>query len=208
MAGGDIGETGRGAAIGRDGEVEPGKLVECDGGEIARRAERGGGESPVVRVLARVGDDLGDVLLRQLRRHHQQHRRFAGARDRREVDDRIVGSGFHHALCHHMRAGREQHRIAVGRRLSHGLAADGAAAAAAVIDHDGVTPGLLQLLGEQPREHIDAAASGERNDHADRPVGETARLSGERARQGGCAGCGGGREQEVAALHRGISRRF
>jgi hypothetical protein len=70
----------------------------------------------------------------------------------------------------------EQQRGAIGRGLMHGLPADGAARARAILHDDRHAQHGAGFFGEQSRHDVDAAAGGERHDHSDRFVGECALL--------------------------------
>src|SRR5262249_28543552 len=93
------------------------------------------------------------------------------------------------------RGGRrnEQQRVAVGRRVDHGLDGDIAAGARLVFDHDRLAESLRQPRSHDPRDDIGPAAGRKSDDPAQRP-----RRIGLRAgatRYGG-KGAGGAREIE------------
>jgi hypothetical protein len=60
--------------------------------------------------------------------------------------------------------------VAVGRRLGDGIGADIAARSDAVLDHDLLADARAELLRDDARDDVRAAAGGERHDEADRPV--------------------------------------
>src|SRR5262249_40908791 len=61
-------------------------------------------------------------------------------------------------------AGREQHRVAIGRRARDRGAGDAASGAGAVLDHHWLFEDLLHLLGEDARHHV-ARPAGREADH-------------------------------------------
>src|SRR4029077_6390950 len=88
--------------------------------------------------------------------------------------------------------------------LVHQLAADRAARAAAVLDDDGEPVLLLERLGVEPRQHVDAAARRERHHQLDGAawVGGAGGACG----AGGEPGAGGKRGgDEAATMHGGVS---
>jgi hypothetical protein len=70
-----------------------------------------------------------------------------------------------------MRDRHHQQRVAVRRGGCRGLGADHAAGAAAVVDEHLVAELLGELVGDQPPDHVIAAAGRERNDQPHRLVG-------------------------------------
>ena len=116
-----------------------------------------------VAQLARIGLDVGDQLLRRVRRHRRMHdqdvRRGGDEDDRHEILGRVVGQ-----LGSQMRQDRlravEAHveRIAVGRGFRGRVGADQAAAAGAVLDHHRLA--LLAELGRKRRATMSATPPG------------------------------------------------
>ena len=85
---------------------------------------------------------------------------------------------------HRMRAGvGEAERIAVRLGARDLLGADAAAAADAVLDDQLLTQALTELLRDQAGDGVRAAAGGERDDEADRPL-RPARVGGLCMRRG------------------------
>ena len=116
--------------------------------------------------------------------HHQGVRRRADPADRREIRARIVADIAVEARSDRERAGiSQQDGVAVGRALRDRAAADGAAGAAAVVDHDRLAEHLAHLVGDDAPDDGGAAAGRERHDQRDRPVGIVLRAGG-RCRQG------------------------
>jgi hypothetical protein len=68
------------------------------------------------------------------------------------------------------RAGRAEHQgVAVGRRARDPFRADIAAAAADILDDDGLAPSLGHPVGQDPGERVERGPRRERNDHLDQP---------------------------------------
>ena len=108
---------GRPAAFVRDmNDVDAGARLEQLESEMRRvaRAARGEGELPRLRFRER--HQLGHVLHRHRRMRHQDVRRDAGQRDRREVADVVVGHLVEEGLVHRERSEcADGERVAVGR---------------------------------------------------------------------------------------------
>jgi len=68
-------------------------------------------------------------------------------------------------------AGTDPDRGAVGRGLGDRVGADIAARARAVLDHDLLAETGAELLRDDPRDDVGAAAGREGDDQADRPIG-------------------------------------
>ena len=68
-----------------------------------------------------------------------------------------------------VRGANQQQRVAVGRRIHHGLGPDIAPAARPVVDDEGLAEPFRQPLGNQPRDDIVSAARGKADDDAHRP---------------------------------------
>jgi hypothetical protein len=147
---------------------------------MARCAERRSRKGPFLRCFADFGDKLLNTVRRNLGRYHEHHRGFADARDRSKVVERIIGCVLQHLPRHHMGSGREQQRRAVGLGVLDGVAADGAACATPIVDDDRQSVLLPQLLGDQPGEHVDAAACCKRHDDPNGPIAELLRLGDRR----------------------------
>ena len=102
----------------------------------------------------------------------QHQREAAGERDRDQVLDRIVWQVLVDEGVDHRRRDRlEDQRVAVGPRAGDRVGGDGAAGAALVLHHHLLAELVAELLGGEPRHHVDAASRRQRNDELDRPVG-------------------------------------
>ena len=102
-----------------------------------------------------------------LRRHRWVHHQRIGADrdvdDRREILGEIVGRRLADGDGERQARRRVEQRRAVGGRSDHRLAADDAGGARPVLDHELLMQALAEILREQPRHHVDAAAGGNRN---------------------------------------------
>jgi hypothetical protein len=65
---------------------------------------------------------------------------------------------------------RQEQRIAVGRRLGHGLSSDDMGGAALVLDDDLLAPAFRKPLPDGARHHIRHAAGRRRHRDGDRPA--------------------------------------
>ncbi len=113
------------------------------------------------------------VFHRQLRIGNQQIRRRRTDHDRAEIVVDVeppiaVGIGGNR----HQRAGRShQQRVAVGCRLHHSAGADRPRRARLVLHDDRLAPGLVQIVGNDARQDVGAAAGRKRHDQPDRMIG-------------------------------------
>ena len=85
----EIGQRRRRALVGDVHHVDAGHLLHQLAGEMGRRADARGAERDLARVLLGVGDQLADVLHRQVVGHRDDERRDADQRHRREARHRI-----------------------------------------------------------------------------------------------------------------------
>jgi hypothetical protein len=116
-----------------------------------------------------VGDEFGDCLRRKRRVCHHHQRKIDQAGDRRDVSQQVERKVVEQR--HVDRGGRrnEQQRVAVGRRVDHGLDGDIAAGPRLVFDHDRLAESLRQPRGHDPRDDIGPAAGRKSDDPAQRP---------------------------------------
>ena len=118
VAGDQIGQRRRVAAIRHVQHVDAGHGLEQLEAQVLRRAGPGRavGELPGLRLGEL--DEVGDAVHRQRRIDHQHEGRVGDERDRREILRRIVGQVLvQRHVDGERRAGAEQERVAVGRRL-------------------------------------------------------------------------------------------
>ena len=115
-------------------------------------------------------DELLDGLCRD-RGVHPEHERV-GAQDgnRREVLQRVVAHLLDQGRDQELRRGREEQRVAVGRRPGDELGGDRAACAWAVIDDELLAERRCQPLGNDACLDVDAAAGRVGHDDPDRPL--------------------------------------
>ena len=83
--------------------------------------------------------------------------------------DEIEIELIEHRSVDGVRGANQQQRVAVGRRIHHGLGPDIAPAARPVVDHEGLAEPFRQPLGNQPRDDIVSAARGKADNDAHRP---------------------------------------
>src|SRR2546429_2540004 len=123
-------------------------------------------------MSARVTDE-GAKIIDAERRADDQHLRRAGEkRDRREVLVWVVRQRLVEMLVRRDRAiDADEQRVAVGWRVGHGLRADVAAGAGAVLHDERLAKRCLQLRAEQAPDDIRRRARWERHDELDRVRG-------------------------------------
>ncbi|MOA02496.1 hypothetical protein D3C78_1219490 [compost metagenome] len=163
---------------------------------MAQRARAGRGKG----VLAGVGLGQGDEFLHGLGRHavvndeHAGHGHHVG--DGGEILDRVIGQLGDDGRVGAVRGHRgHAYGVAIGRSLGNGIGTDGAARAAAVLDHHGLAQHLAHLVGQQARDHVGRSARAERHDQAQGTVGVIGLGMGQGRQQGGrSAGCKAGQK--------------
>ena len=149
----------RRALVGDDRDVDAGFGLEQFGAHVAAGADRRGADIELARLLLGKRDDFGDRLGRKRRMGEQRHRHRGDQADRREILARVHAELGVEAGVDRERAGMaEQQRVAVGRGARDGARADGAAAAAAVVDDHLLVERVGQLLRHHARHGVDAAA--------------------------------------------------
>jgi len=152
-------------------DVDPRHAGKQRGGEMreARHSRRAVVERAGLGLRER--DELCEIVRGQARENHQHIRLAADHADGREILDRVVGEGAAERRRNRLRARRgDADSGAVGRRLRHRLDADIAAGAGAVFDHDLCAEGRRELLRDDARNDVGAAAGRERHDQADRSL--------------------------------------
>ena len=82
------------------------------------------------------------------------------------VVDEIEIELIEHRSVDGVRGANQQQRVAVGRRIHHGLGPDITPAARPVVDHEGLAEPFRQPLGNQPCDDIVSAARGKADDLA------------------------------------------
>ena len=113
-------------------------------------------------------DELLQILRRKILARHDDGGRMRGRADRDEVARRVVLDVRRQHRRRDMRAhAARQQRVAVGRRGRDPAAADGAAGAADVLDHQRLAEHLAHLVGDDARDHVARTAGREGHDHGD-----------------------------------------
>jgi hypothetical protein len=137
--------------------------------------------------------------MRRVRRHHQDEVRAHQLRHHRQLARRVVGQlGIGRRGDADRTHLAQQQGVAIRRALGHGLRADLAAGAGAVVDHHRLPEQLAELEADGAGDDIRSGAGREADDQAHLAVGVGARLGERRQRQAG----GEGQGEQVSAQHR------
>ena len=158
----------RRAAIGNVLHLHLRHHLEHLGGEMRGGAIALGGGGELAGIGFRIGDQLGDVLGRDLRVDHQRVRHPSHDDDRDELERVEPELRIEVLVDHQRRRRRGEQRVAVRLGLEHHLGADIAGCAGAVLDHDRLSPFARQPIAEHARHHVGGAAGRERHDDLDR----------------------------------------
>jgi DNA-binding transcriptional LysR family regulator len=146
----------------------------------------GDAEVHLARLRLRGGDEVGERLVRRLRRHDEDEGRARDEADRRQVLHRVVRQlRVERRIDREVARLAEDDRVAVGRRLGRLVDAEVAAGAGLVVDDEGPAGLGRDALRHLAGDDVGAAAGRERHEHADR-------LGGVGLREGEAAGEGGG----------------
>ncbi|MNS76741.1 hypothetical protein D3C72_1102970 [compost metagenome] len=172
-------------------QVEPRAVAEDQARVLRHGAGAVAGEAGLALARLQFGDEALEVLGREVRGRDEHHARARHRADGHHVLQRIEGHlhdlrrlGQHVARGHH-------DGVAVGRRLQHGLQADGAARAGAVLDDHGAADVQRHLLPDDAGDDVHRAARRRGNDELDglvaqRPGPEGHRASDQRHGGGAC----------------------
>ena len=126
----------------------------------------------LVRVGLEPRHQLGDAFGGMGIVHQDEHRIVGHHRDRHEVVEDVVGDLLPDGRADGHGAGRgAEQRVAVGRGFRDGLRREPPGGAGLVLDQDGAADRFLQLLGNDARDRVGAAAGAESDDDPDRAVG-------------------------------------
>jgi hypothetical protein len=128
----------------------------------------------------------------------EHHRLGRDLQDRGEVAHRVVGQARQQRRVHHVRDGGEQQGVAVGRGAGDVFGADRGGGAGAILDDDGLAPGLEQLLRQAARDEVHRPAGGDRDDDAYGALGPAGLGLGDAAAGPGEEGAGEGRSSPGA----------
>ena len=199
---GDVGDRAGGAAVVHVLDLDPGQHRHLRRQDVQRRADAAVADIDLAGVRLGVGDEFPQRLHGQLGRYDDHLRNGADQRGRCEILHRVVVQRLvEHAVVAEWSGRGEQQRVAVGLRLRDGGGADGAAGAAAVLDHDPLLEPLAELVRQHAGDAVGRAAGRERRDHGDGAVWPALR----RGRSGnGEYQCGG--EEKGRRRHRGCFR--
>ncbi len=169
VAGDDVVDGGAEAAVGHLHGLDVGEHLELHGREVADRADarRRGGDLSRIGLGAR-DQVLDGRALEALAQH--QHVGAGGQQGDRGPARRVVGHVLVEEAVGGDRAGRgEQQRVAVGRRACHLGGADIAGGAADILHDRRLPPLAAELVGDEPRQRIGAAAGRVGHDDAHQP---------------------------------------
>ena len=155
--------------------------------QMVERAVAGRGIAELVGPAPGHGDQLGHGFGRKAGMGQQHIGHGADQADGPEVLHRIEARlAVQRGVDGLAAADGHQQRMAVARRLGHGLGADVAARAGPVLDHHAGAQHLGQLLAHQPAHDVIGAAGRLRDDHHDGPRGPGLGMGQQRG--GECSG--------------------
>ena len=150
------------------------------------RADAAGAVIQLTGVRLHVGDELAEILHRQVVLRRDQHRRRGGVHDRREVGARVVGKVRVEPDACRLRAEiAHEQRVAVRRRAGDAGRRDRAAGAGHVLDDELLAERAAHVVGVDAGDDVGRAARRERHDDGDRALGiGRKRRPGERRERG------------------------
>ena len=134
-------------------------------------AGTGGAVGELVRLALGQRDEFLDRGRRHLRIDHQRLRHDGELGDAGERLAHVPRHGLADEMHGGRRRGRQVERVAVRRLAGDVLHGGEGAAAGPVLDHELLVELLGQVLGDQAREGVAAAARGGGDDDPDRPAG-------------------------------------
>jgi hypothetical protein len=140
--------------------------IEALGNQMPDGAYSGRSDIELTRLAARKSEELGVVLHTHIGMHGEHRRNGRQCNHRYKGLGRIYACrlGQHDGIDHQRADGAQADRVAVRRRIGHGLGPDEAAGAGAVVDHHGLTQRRVHGIGNQARHDI-GGASGRERDH-------------------------------------------
>ena len=170
VAGEQIVHRRRRRLVGHVRHLDAGQALQQLGAEMMHRAGPARAVVQPVRLGLGERDQVGDRFHRRIVVDHQEERRRRQQRHRHEILERLVG----HLLAHrhvdgHGRAGGLHQRVAVRRRAHDLHGGERRRGARPVLDDERLAELLLELLRDQPRQQVGAAAGGERHHDGHRP---------------------------------------
>jgi hypothetical protein len=168
-------------------------------GEMLRGAEAGAGEGELAGIGSGGGDQLLDVIGREVRARDDDQAGGCDLRHRIERGERVVAQRLVHDRGDDLPRGHDAERVAVLVRAGDGLIAQRAGGTGPVLDHHRLAKLLLQRLRDDAADDIGAAAGSERDDDADGTLWPILRPCGARAAEP----CGGrGNKQAASREHK------
>ena len=167
----------RSAALVRNmNDIDAGALLEEFARKMSGAADARGSVGEDARVFLRQRDKFAERLCRHFGMNHDDVGKYESHRNGCDVALRIVGKVLHHVRRDGHRSDRRQmDRVAVGRRHRDLLCRDVAARARFVLDGHRLTDVLGELLRDDPRRCVRAAAWREADDQRDGAVGKSLR---------------------------------
>jgi hypothetical protein len=185
VAGRDVANDVGGASLVRhELELGAGDLLEIDTGDVLAGAQARGALGRLVRIGLQPGDQLLEILRREILPHHSDIGILRQAGDRYEVLLDVVVQIVDRAVGDVRRPVADAHRVAV-RRGVHGAAdADGTVGAGDVLDHDRLAERRAHRLTQGPRHRVDRSAGTIGNDEGHRAVRVVLGAGGAYQRQG------------------------
>jgi hypothetical protein len=148
------------------------------------------GHVDLARIGLGIGDQLGDGLRRERRRHDHDERRRADIADRRDIADEVEAEIGVQQVAERVRRRDLEQRVAVRRGADHRFGRDIGAGAGLVLDDELLAQPIRQRLPDQPRGDVGRAARRIADDEPHRPRRIIQRRRGARqGRHGGSARC-------------------
>ena len=181
MAGEQILQQRRAAAVGNGLERRAGRLLEQDPGDIGRAAYPDRAVVGFAVALFEPGDEALEVVGRQRLVGDDPDRRVGDQRDRREIVYHVVGEIHRRGVEHVGLHVADADRVSVGRRLRNTADADAAAGAGDVLDDQRLAEAHLHPFGQDARERVGRPAGRIRHHERDRARRIDLRVSGAHA---------------------------
>ncbi len=193
IAGDDVLNGQRAAAIGHVDHGDAGGRLEQFGGQVRHRPVPARAIAELSGIGLGVGDQVGHRVERQRRIDHQDDRALGIRRDRRKAFQRVVARVLVDQRRDHLAAGAaHQQRVAVGIAVGDVAGAERVAGAAAVLDEELLAQGRAEIVGHDPGDEIDGPRGNRGHDDLHRPVriglrAQRQRAAKEQQRRGGRA---------------------
>ena len=199
LAADDVGVQRRAALVGHMGQGRADGLAQHHAQEVQLAARGRGAEVGLGRVGLVEGHQVFQVLVRAVTGGGNGQVKACQVGHRHEVGVGVVGQLFEHERRNdHWRQRRNEHGVAIGRRVLQGLGRDAPAGAGLGFHHHRGAQRGGQLFGHGARRGVDRAAGGKAHQQLDR-----AGLCLGRA-QAGQRGQGQGREDLSCRIERHV----